>query len=58
MTRKDRRESRFRGQGGGPSEEGAQLVIPMERSRREIMVACTRVKEAVAVQREVILNRS
>ena len=35
MTRKDRRESRFRGQGGEPSEEGAQLVIPMERSRRE-----------------------
>lgn len=35
MTRKDRRESRFRRTRGEPSEEGAQLVIPMERSRRE-----------------------
>jgi len=35
MTRKDRRKSRFRGEGGEPSEEGAQLAIPVERSRKE-----------------------
>ena len=35
MTRKDRRKSRFRGEGGEPSKEGAQLAIPVERSRKE-----------------------